>query len=93
MIYKLVAAAAVLVSSAEALKVNGIGMTRRAAIAKAASLAVPIVSLPALAGEGLDPKLNIYELNKATDAAVYKVRPSSRVLAPSRAPCASSVFL
>ena len=63
MIYK-VLAAAVLLSSAEALKLNGIGMTRRAAFATAASLAVPLApAMPAFA-----------ELMKQGDAEIYKVR-------------------
>lgn len=63
MIYRILAAA-VLLSSAEALKLNGISMTRRSAFATAASLAVPFApAMPAFA-----------ELQKAGDAEIYKVR-------------------
>ena len=62
MIYKLIAAALV-VSSGEALKLNSVGMSRRTAVAKAATLALPLVSMPASA-----------ELKRAQDAELYKVR-------------------
>ena len=60
MIYKLVAAA-LLVASGEALKINAAGMSRRAAVAKAASLAVPLAAMPAFA------------LVREGDAELYKV--------------------
>ena len=60
MIYKLVAAA-LLVASGEALKINAAGMSRRAAVAKAASLAVPLAAMPAFA------------LVREADADLYKV--------------------
>jgi hypothetical protein len=59
MLYK-VLAAAVLVSSTDALNI-GTGMDRRAAIAKAFSVAPAVVALPAFA-----------ELKKAGDAAIYE---------------------
>lgn len=59
MIYKLIAAA-LLVSSGEALKINA-GMSRRAVAAKAASFAVPLAATPAFA-----------ELKRAADAEIYK---------------------
>ena len=60
MIYKLICAA-LLVSSGEALKVST-GMSRRAAIAKAASIALPLAGAsPAFA-----------ELKRAADADIYK---------------------
>jgi hypothetical protein len=62
MIYKL-AAAALVVASGEALKLNGLGLSRRVAIAQVASLAVPLASAPAFA-----------ELMKASDGDIYKVR-------------------
>ena len=58
MIYKLICAA-LLISSGEALKV-ATGVSRRAAIAKAGSIALPMVVLPAFA------------LNRAADADIYK---------------------
>ena len=63
MLYKMIAAA-LLVSSGEALKLDGMGMgmSRRAAVAKAASLALPLAAMPAFA------------LNRAEDAEIYKVR-------------------
>lgn len=60
MIYKL-AAAALVVASGEALKLNGLGLSRRVAIAQVASLAVPLASAPAFA-----------ELMKASDGDIYK---------------------
>merc|ERR1740138_2036187 len=59
MLYKLVAALAIL-ESTDALKINGAGMSRRNAIAKAAALA-PLVPLAAFA-----------DLKKAGDADIYK---------------------
>lgn len=61
MLYKMIAAA-LLVSSGEALKLDGMGMgmSRRAAVAKAASLALPLAAMPAFA------------LNRAEDAEIYK---------------------
>ena len=67
MIYKLIAAALV-VSSGEALKLNSVGMSRRTAVAKAATLALPLVSMPASA-----------ELKRAQDAELYKVRATGHV--------------
>merc|ERR1740138_1241555 len=58
MLYKLVAALAIL-ESTDALKINGAGMSRRTAIAKAAALA-PLVPLAAFA-----------DLKKAGDADIY----------------------
>lgn len=58
MLYKMIAAA-LLVSSGEALKINTAGVSRRAAVAKAASLAVPLVAMPAFA-----------ELKRAGDADI-----------------------
>ena len=48
MLYKMIAAA-LLVSSGEALNLNTAAMGRRAAVAKAASVAVPLVAAPAFA--------------------------------------------
>merc|ERR1719163_2475283 len=53
-------AAALLVSSGEALNLNTAAMGRRAAVAKAASVAVPLVAAPAFA------------LVRAEDAAIYE---------------------
>ena len=58
MLYKMIAAA-LLVSSGEALNLNMGAMNRRAVIAKAASAAVPLVAAPAFA-----------ELKRAEDAAI-----------------------
>ena len=68
MLYKMIAAA-LLVSSGEALKLDGMGMgmSRRAAVAKAASLALPLAAMPAFA------------LNRAEDAEIYKVRARCRM--------------
>jgi hypothetical protein len=68
MLYKMIAAA-LLVSSGEALKLDGMGMgmSRRAAVAKAASLALPLAAMPAFA------------LNRAEDAEIYKVRARCRI--------------
>ena len=59
MIYKLICAA-LLVGSGEALKVGATGVSRRAALAKAASIALPLAASPAFA------------LNRAEDAEIYK---------------------
>jgi len=59
MLYKVIAAA-LLISSGEALKLNTVGLSRRAAVAKAASLAVPLAAAPAFA------------LVREADADLYK---------------------
>lgn len=64
MLYKVIAAA-LLISSGEALKLNTVGLSRRAAVGKAAALAVPLVAAPAFA------------LERAADAEIYKVRARS----------------
>ena len=58
MLFKMIAAS-LLVSSSEALNLGG-GMSRRAALAKAASVAAPLVAMPAFA-----------ELQRAGDAEIY----------------------
>ena len=60
MIYKLVCAALLVGSGTEALKVGATGVSRRAALAKAASIALPLAASPAFA------------LNRAEDAEIYK---------------------
>ena len=59
MLYKMIAAA-LLVASGEALKINPAGLSRRAAMAKVASLAVPLAAMPAFA------------LVREGDADIYK---------------------
>jgi hypothetical protein len=59
MLYKIIAAA-LLIATGESLKINA-GVSRRAAVAKAASLALPFVAMPAFA-----------ELKKAGDGEIYK---------------------